>query len=61
MAYGMFLTGKVAEFHLALFQLLPGYTGLNFGSWFMGAVTVAVWTAAGGTFIAWMHNVSLQN
>lgn len=60
MLYGNFLTGKAAELHLALFQLLPGYSGMNFGSWFLGAISVAVWSAVAGAYVAWMHNVSLQ-
>ncbi len=60
MAYGLFLTGKAAELHLALFQLLPGYTGMNLISWFIGAILVAVWSGLGGSYIAWMHNVSIK-
>ncbi|MBI4599860.1 hypothetical protein HY732_02970 [Candidatus Uhrbacteria bacterium] len=60
MAYGLFLTGKAAELHLALFQLFPLYTGMNFISWFAGAISVAVWSEIGGAYIAWMHNVSMQ-
>lgn len=60
MVYGIFLTGQAAEFHSALFGLLPGYTGLNFSSWFFGAIPVAFWAGAGGAYIAWMHNVSLK-
>lgn len=60
MVYGSFLSGKAAELHLALFQLLPGYSGLNFSSWFFGALTVAVWSGLTGVYISWMHNVSIQ-
>lgn len=60
MAYGAFLSGKAAELHLALFQLLPGYTGMNVGSWFVGALSVGVWSFAGGAYIAWMHNGCLK-
>ncbi|MEK7547994.1 MAG: hypothetical protein AAB540_03810 [Patescibacteria group bacterium] len=58
--YGTMLTGKVAEFHHAIFELLPGFTWLGIGSWLAGAVTVAVWSGLGGSYIAWMHNVSLE-
>lgn len=60
MLYGNFLTGKAAELHLALFQLLPGYSGINFSSWFIGAISVAIWSGVGGAYISWMHNVSLK-
>jgi len=60
MMYGAFLSGKAAELHLALFQLLPGYTGLNFSSWFLGAISVAVMSGVAGAYIAWMHNVSIK-
>ncbi len=60
MAYGLFLTGKSAELHLAIFQLIPGFTGLNFSSWFIGAITVALWSGFGGAYIAWMHNYSIK-
>ena len=59
MLYGSFLSGKAVELHLALFQLLPGFTSMSLGSWFVGAVSVAVWSGLGGAFIAWMHNVSV--
>ena len=60
MLYGNFLSGKAAELHLALFQLLPGFAGMNFGSWFMGAISVAIWSGATGAYISWMHNASLK-
>lgn len=60
MFYGKFLTGKAAELHLNLLQLFPGFSGMNFGSWLSGAVTVAVWAGVGGAYIAWMHNASLK-
>lgn len=60
MMYGSFLSGKAAELHLALFQLLPGFSGMNFGSWIVGALSVAVWSGVAGAYIAWMHNSSLE-
>lgn len=58
--YGTTLTGKAAELHHTLFELLPGFTWVGFGSWFAGAVSIALWAAIGGAYIAWMHNVSLR-
>lgn len=60
MLYGNFLSGKAAELHLALLQLFPGFMGMNFGSWLVGALSVAVWSGLAGAYIAWMHNVSLK-
>lgn len=60
MVYGVFLSGKAAELHLALFQLFPGFTGMNLSSWIFGAISVAVWSGLGGAYISWMHNVSLK-
>ena len=60
MLYGNFLTGQAAELHQALLSLLPGVANLNFGSWFVGAISVAAWSGLGGAFIAWMHNVSIN-
>jgi hypothetical protein len=60
MVYGRFLSGKAVELHLALFQLLPGFTGMNFNSWFVGAISVAIWSGVAGAYISWMHNVSME-
>ncbi|MDP2630194.1 MAG: hypothetical protein Q8P56_02180 [Candidatus Uhrbacteria bacterium] len=60
MAYGLFLTGKAAELHLALFQLFPGFVGMDGVSWIAGVISVAVWSGVGGAYIAWMHNVSIK-
>lgn len=60
MAYGSFLSSNAKALHLSLFQLLPGFSGMNFGSWIAGAITIAIWSGLGGLFIAWMHNISLK-
>ncbi|OGH88042.1 MAG: hypothetical protein A3J93_02620 [Candidatus Magasanikbacteria bacterium RIFOXYC2_FULL_42_28] len=60
MVYGKFLSGAAAELHASLFALFPGFTGVNFGSWFFGALTVAVWSGVAGAYVAWMHNVSIK-
>lgn len=61
MLFGLFLVDKAAGLHLALFQLLPGFTGMDVMSWFLGAISVALWSGVGGAYIAWMHNVSVKN
>lgn len=60
MVYGNFLSGAAAQLHADLFALLPGFTGVNFASWFFGALTVAVWSGVAGAYVAWMHNVSVK-
>lgn len=58
--YGLFLSGATAALHLSLFRLLPGFSGMNFSSWFLGAISIAVWSGIGGTYVAWMHNASIE-
>ncbi|OGN00138.1 MAG: hypothetical protein A3B91_01850 [Candidatus Yanofskybacteria bacterium RIFCSPHIGHO2_02_FULL_41_29] len=58
--YGATLTGRFAEFHHTLFELLPGFTWFSAGSFIIGAITVGVWSGLGGAYIAWMHNYSLE-
>lgn len=60
MLYGVFLTDKAVELHLALFRLLPGFTNMNFSSWIIGAVSVALWSGLSGAYISWMHNASIK-
>ena len=60
LVYGTTLTGKAAELHHALFELLPGFTWLGAGGVIAGAVSVALWSGIGGAYIAWMHNVSIK-
>lgn len=57
--YGLALSGKSAEFHHAIFELLPGFNWVGVGSYLAGAVSIAVWSGIGGAYIAWMHNKSL--
>jgi len=58
--YGSTLTGKFAELHHAIFELLPGFTWFGIGSFMAGAITIGVWSGLGGAYIAWMHNYSLE-
>lgn len=60
LVYGTMLTGRAAELHHAIFELLPGFTWLGIGSFLAGALTVAVWSGLAGAYIAWMHNVSIK-
>ncbi|MEK7120396.1 MAG: hypothetical protein AAB824_02540 [Patescibacteria group bacterium] len=47
------------ELHHALFEMLPGFTWINFGSVVLGAfyALVFAWIFAG--YYVWMHNSSL--
>jgi len=60
MIYGFFLSGSKAALHASLFELLPGWNGMNLMSWVFGAITVALWCGVVGAYVAWMHNVSLE-
>ncbi len=61
MFYGLTLSGRLAEFHLTLFELLPGFNSISLGSWLAGAITIGFWSAIAGAYVAWMHNASLGN
>lgn len=60
MWYGTTLSGKAAELHHEFFELLPGFAWVSFGSWFVGALSIALWSGIGGAYIAWMHNASIK-
>src|SRR3989344_2985270 len=57
--YGSTFTGKAAELHHAIFELLPGFTWFGIGSFIAGAITIGLWAGIGGAYVAWMHNKSL--
>ena len=52
-------TGKGIELHHALFETLPGFTWLTFGSFVLGAVYVFVFAWIFAAYMVWMHNTSL--
>ena len=47
------------ELHHALFETLPGFTWLSFGSFILGAVYVFVFAWIFASYFVWMHNTSL--
>lgn len=47
------------ELHHALFETLPGFTWLTFGSFIWGAILIAVVAWIFGAYMVWMHNSSL--
>lgn len=59
--WGLFLTGRAAELHHSLFELMPGFVWGNIGSVILGAVELFVFAWIGAWYIVWMHNSSLIN
>ena len=59
LTWGLFLTGRAAEFHHSLFELLPGFVWGNVGSVILGAGYILVFAWIGAWYIVWMHNFSL--
>ena len=57
--YGQSLSGKAAELHHSLFELLPGFTWETSNGLLIGAVDVLIISLIFGCYIAWMHNYSL--
>lgn len=47
------------ELHHALFETLPGFTWINFGSFVVGAVYMFVFAWVFAWYYVWMHNSSL--
>ena len=48
------------ELHHTLFETLPGFTWLTFGSFIWGAILIAAIAWAFGTYMVWMHNSSIE-
>ena len=59
LVYGTFLTGKSAELHHSLFELLPGFSWGSAGSVVLGAAELFVFAWIFAWYIVWMHNKSL--
>lgn len=49
-----------ASLHHELFNLLPGFTWLSFGSFVVGAIDIAVFAVIFGWYMVWMHNSSIN-
>lgn len=47
------------ELHHTLFETLPGFTWLTFGSFIWGAILIAVIAWVFGAYMVWMHNSSI--
>ena len=47
------------ELHHTLFETLPGFTWISFGSVVWGAILLGAISAVLGWYMVWMHNSSL--
>ena len=47
------------ELHHRLFETLPGFTWISFGSFILGAIYVFVFAWIFAWYFVWMHNTSL--
>lgn len=47
------------EFHHAIFETLPGFIWISFGSFILGAVYMFVFAWIFASYFVWMHNTSL--
>lgn len=52
-------TSRAIEIHHTLFETLPGFTWLTFGSFILGAVYMFVFAWIFAAYMVWMHNTSL--
>lgn len=53
-------TQRGIELHHAIFETLPGFTWLTFGSFIWGAILIAAIAGVLGAYMVWMHNSSLE-
>lgn len=54
-------SSEAIELHHRLFETLPGFTWLTFGSFVWGAILIAVLAWLFGAYMVWMHNSSMVN
>ncbi len=54
-----FRSQRGIELHHQLFETLPGFTWITFGSFVWGAVLVGILAWVFGAYMVWMHNSSL--
>ena len=48
------------QIHHAIFETLPGFTWISFGSFVLGAIYMFVFSWIFAGYIVWMHNSSLE-
>lgn len=51
---------EAMELHRRLFETLPGFTWISFGSFLWGGVLIAVLAWIFGSYMVWMHNSSME-
>lgn len=54
-------TSRAMEFHHMIFETLPGFTWIDFGSVVLGAVYMLALAWIFAWYYVWMHNSSLVN
>lgn len=47
------------QLHHTIFETLPGFTWISFGSFVLGAIYMFVFACIFASYIVWMHNSSL--
>lgn len=52
-------TATGIELHHAIFETLPGFTWISFGSFVLGAAYMFVFAWIFAWYFVWMHNTSL--
>ena len=52
---------QATELHHRLFETLPGFTWISFGSFMLGAVYMFAFAWIFAAYFVWMHNSSLVN
>ncbi len=50
---------QAIELHHRLFETMPGFTWISFGSFILGAIYMLVFAIVFGSYMVWMHNSSL--
>lgn len=48
------------EIHRALFETMPGFTWLSFGSFILGAIYMLIFAWIFAWYYVWMHNSSIE-
>lgn len=49
------------QLHHTIFETLPGFTWISFGSFILGAFYILVFALIFASYFVWMHNSSLTN
>lgn len=55
-----FRNEQATALHHTLFETMPGFTWLTFGSFILGAVYVFIFSWVFAWYYVWMHNTSIK-